>query len=213
MFCSQCGTDLPKDSRFCRSCGQTLGVVSTGGGAAAAVAPARIPEPKPKRSLPIWTVVGLVLLGVLGTVWFIQNASPKPLQQARAAQTPQPPPPQLHTVTTGDKAFTLNAGAATYFKLPVSAGAYNASVKGHFSATGGFGNDIEVFVMTEDDYVNWQNGHSVNTLYNSGKVTQETLNVTLPADAAMYYLVFSNKSSLLIPRAVQANVILTYYTR
>jgi hypothetical protein len=119
----------------------------------------------------------------------------------------------LHTTTTGDKAFTLNAGAATYFKFPVSAGAYNASLKGHFSATGGVGNDIEVFVMTEDDYVNWQNRHTVNTLYNSGKVTQETLNVTLPTDAGMYYLVFSNKSSWLVPRAVQANVNLTYYTR
>jgi hypothetical protein len=213
MFCSKCGTDLPADSRFCRSCGQTLGVVSTGGGAAAAVAPARIPAPAPKRGLPIWTVVGLVLLAVLGTVWYIQNANSKLSPQVHAAQTPQPSQPQLHTVTMNDKAFTINAGAAIYFKLPVSAGAYNASVKGHFAATGGFGNDIEVFVMTEDDYVNWQNGHSVNTLYNSGKVTQETLNVTLPADAGMYYLVFSNKSSLLIPRAVQANVVLTYYTR
>ena len=43
MFCAKCGADLPNDSRFCRSCGQTLGVVSVGGGAAAAVAPARIP--------------------------------------------------------------------------------------------------------------------------------------------------------------------------
>ena len=73
--------------------------------------------------------------------------------------------------------------------------------------------DIEVFVMTQDDYVNWQNGHTVNTLYNSGKVTQETLNVTLPTDAGTYCLVFSNKSSWLTPRAVQANVNLTYYTR
>lgn len=156
----------------------------------------------------------LVLVGALGAVWYIQDVSSKPLPQVRAAQTPtQVPQPQLHTTATGDKAFTLNAGAATYFKFPVSAGAYNASLKGHFSATGGVGNDIEVFVMTEDDYVNWQSGHSVNTLYNSGKVTQETLNVTLPTDAGTYYLVFSNKSSWLVPRAVQATVNLTYYTR
>jgi hypothetical protein len=214
VFCTKCGTDLPNDSRFCRSCGQTLSVVSTGGGgAAAAVGPARILETKPKRSLTIWTVVGLALLGVLGTVLYIQNVTSNPLPQVRAAQTPQAPPPQLHTVTTGDKAFTLSVGAATYFKFPVTAGAYDASLKGHFSATGGVGNDIEVFVMTEDDYVNWQNGHKVNTLYNSGTVTQDTLNVTLPTDAATYCLVFSNKSSWLTPRAVQANVNLTYYTR
>jgi zinc-ribbon domain len=53
MFCTKCGTDLPDDSRFCRSCGQTLGSVSTGGGAAAA--PARIATPaKPKNRFTYW---------------------------------------------------------------------------------------------------------------------------------------------------------------
>jgi hypothetical protein len=158
-------------------------------------------------------MVGLVLVGALGAVWLIQEMTSKPVPQVPAVQTRQVPQPQLHTVTTGDKAFTLNAGAANYFTFPVSAGAYNVSLKGPFSAAGGVGNDIEVFVMTQDDYVNWQNGHTVNTLYNSGKVTQETLNVTLPTDAGTYCLVFSNKSSWLTPRAVQANVNLTYYTR
>ena len=107
----------------------------------------------------------------------------------------------------------MPAGGANYFKFEVPAGGYNANLKGHFSATGGSGSDIETFVITEDDYVNWHNGHSVHTLYNSGKVTQETLNVALPADAGTYYLVFSNKFSFLAPKAVQANVALGYYTR
>jgi hypothetical protein len=95
----------------------------------------------------------------------------------------------------------------------VPAAGYNANLKGHFSATGGFNNDIEAFVMTEDDYVNWQNGHTVKTLYSSGRVTQESVNIPLPSDAGTYYLVFSNKFSLLIPKAVGANVNLTYYSR
>jgi hypothetical protein len=41
MFCSHCGTNHPDDSQFCRKCGQTLAVVTSTGGAAAAVAPAR----------------------------------------------------------------------------------------------------------------------------------------------------------------------------
>jgi len=65
MFCAKCDADLPNDSRFCRSCGQTLGVVSVGGGAAAAVAPARIPAHEPKSSNAVWSVVGLVLLFAL----------------------------------------------------------------------------------------------------------------------------------------------------
>jgi hypothetical protein len=97
MFCSQCGTDIPEESRFCRSCGQTLGSVSTGGGAAAAAAPARIPAPvpEPKSKFTTWTVAGLALLLVLGAVWHVQNTTTKPLPQP--AQAPRP---QLHTQTT-----------------------------------------------------------------------------------------------------------------
>ena len=75
----------------------------------------------------------------------------------------------------------------------------------------GLSNDIEVFVMPEDDFVNWQNGHPAKTLYNSGRVTVGTLNVNLPADAGTYYLVFSNKSSLLTQRNVLVDAALTYY--
>jgi hypothetical protein len=45
MFCSQCGTDHSDDSQFCRKCGRSLAVATTGGGAAAAVAPARTKTP------------------------------------------------------------------------------------------------------------------------------------------------------------------------
>ncbi|HYM74966.1 MAG TPA: zinc-ribbon domain-containing protein [Candidatus Dormibacteraeota bacterium] len=212
MFCSKCGTDMPEDSRFCRSCGQTVGAaVSTGGGVAAAAAPARIPtrvSPQPKSKSTLGIVAGLVLLLVLGAVWYVQNTTSRPMPSA--AQAPQP---QLHTQTTGDKAFTVSAGGTYVYKFEVLAGAYNVNLKGHFSATGGVGNDIEAYLLTEDDLVNWQNGHTVHALYNSGRVTQETVNVVLPADAGKYCLVFSNKFSFLTPKAVQTNIALTYYTR
>jgi len=54
-------------------------------------------------------------------------------------------------------------------------------------ATGGRGNDIQVYLVNGDEYVNLQNGHPANTYYNSGKVTQDTLSVRLPSDAAIYY--------------------------
>jgi hypothetical protein len=211
MFCMKCGTDLPDNSRFCRTCGQTLDPVSTGGGAAAA--PARITprESKPPKSSIAWSVVGVIVLLVLGVSWYAQNAKTRPLPlPEQSARTQQP---QLHTTATGDKAFTVAAGSVFYFKLPVPAGAYDVNLKGHFSATGGSGNDIDVLVITEDDYVNWNNGHTVHALYNSGQITQETLTVPLPRDAATYYLVFNNKFSLLTPKAVQVNAALTYYTR
>jgi len=68
-------------------------------------------------------------------------------------------------------------------------------------------------VLTEDGLTNCQNGHSATPLYNSGRVTQDSVNIALPSDAGTYYLVFSNKFSLLTPKAVQTNITLTYYSR
>ncbi len=91
MFCAKCGTDLPDGSRFCRSCGQTLGVVSVGGGAAAAVAPARIPAPEPRSSNPIWSIIGLVLLlAVIATSWYVREKTLSSLPQPQAEQVTQP---------------------------------------------------------------------------------------------------------------------------
>ena len=63
------------------------------------------------------------------------------------------------------------------------------NLKGHFSATGGAGSDIEAYLLTEDELVKWRTGHAVETLCNSGRVTQETVNVRLPGDAAKYAFV------------------------
>ena len=101
----------------------------------------------------------------------------------------------------------------TNYKFTVPAGASNVTLKGHFTASGGSGSDIQVVVVNEDEYVNWQNGHPTKTFYNSGKLTQGSINITLPSDPTTYYVVFSNKFSLLTPKAVQASVDLSYYTR
>ena len=209
MFCTKCGTDLPNDSRFCRSCGQTLGAVSTGGGAAAA--PARIATPaKPKSRFTYWHYVALLILVFIGGTWYVQNMKGRGLSLPEQSTRPQP---QSHTQGTGDKAFTVNAGGIYYFTFEMPDGPFNATLKGHFAATGGTGNDVEAFVVTEDDFVNWQKGHPVKALYNSGRVTQETLNLSLPPNPGKYLLVFSNKFSLLTPKALQADITLTYYTR
>jgi hypothetical protein len=44
VFCPKCGAEHSDDSQFCSKCGRGLAVSVTSGGAAAAVAPARIPE-------------------------------------------------------------------------------------------------------------------------------------------------------------------------
>ena len=215
MFCSNCGVDLPDDSQFCRKCGQAQSVTSASSGAAAAVAPARIPvaatRPQGSTAKWGWVLALLLLLVICWAGWQVGVHSY--YRPPSASQQPLAPPERPHTQSTGNVAFTVNAQGANNYKFTVPAGAFNVTLKGHFAATGGSGNDIEVFVVAEDEYVNWQNGHPTKAFYNSGKVTQDSINLTLPSDATNYYVVFSNKFSLLTPKAVQASIDLNFYTR
>lgn len=210
MFCTNCGIDLPDDSQFCRKCGRAQGVTpATSAAPAPAVAPAPVlVATQPKSNTLLKVVCGLPLFFLI--CWIVWHASLGAF--GGHATAPQQPPVQHGKLSLPNGAFTVGAGSASNYKFVVPAGAFSVTMKGHFTATGGFGNDIEVFVVTEDEFVNWQNGHPTKALYNSGKVTQDSINLTLPADAAAYYVVFSNKSSLLIPRAVQADIDVNFYT-
>lgn len=216
MFCRFCGTTLPDDSTFCQSCGKSLTTnpISSGTGAAPALAPIQPPAPQPtakKKQNPMVAGVLVVIL-VLVVIWWAANkqdsASTSPTFRPSTSSVPQP---QLHRVTIGSGAITVNAATYAYFTLNVPSGANNVRLQGRFSATGGSGNDIEVFLLSDSQYTNWQNGHSTPTFYNSGKVTVNDLNVTLPNDAGTYYLVFNNKFSLFSPKAVEEHLALTYY--
>lgn len=205
MFCSKCGTDLPDDSQFCRKCGQALANTPTGGREVSAPV-----GPKPRRSIAIWFLAPLLLLVVCWAIWQMNEHG------AYGTGTPShqsmPFFRQLHRVTIGTGALTVPASNFTYYKLPVPLGATDVRVQGRFSATGGAGNDIEVYLLNQDSFTNWQNGHTAGTFYNSGKVTVGELSATLPNDAGTYYLVFDNRFSLLSPKAVQESMSLTYYS-
>jgi len=118
---------------------------------------------------------------------------------------------QQRTFTFKNRDLHLNALNYGYFKLDVPSGATSVNLRGNFTASGGFTNDVEVYVLSADDYVNWQNRHAAKSFYSSGKVTVGTLNVNLPADAGTYYVVFNNRFSLLTQRTVLVDASLTYY--
>jgi hypothetical protein len=59
--------------------------------------------------------------------------------------------------------------------------------------------------------VNWQNRHAAQAIYKSGKVTVGNFSFNLPQQAATYYLVFDNRFSLLSPKSIHINAVLTYY--
>src|SRR5437870_2864566 len=171
MYCAECGNQIPEGHGFCSKCGQQAGV--------------RRKTPARKTFL----VGGIIFVLALVAVGFWANQS----SSSRAA-TPQvnvqPPQPKLYTQAIGNTAFTVNAETDMYYKFSVPSEASDVKLQGHFSAMGGAGNDIVVFVLSDDAFVNWQNGHQSGTFYNSGKVTQDTVDVSLPSDPRTYYLVF-----------------------
>jgi hypothetical protein len=69
---------------------------------------------------------------------------------------------------------------------------------------------IEVLVQTDSAFNSWQNGRASSSLYHSAPVPTGTVRADIPAGAGVYYLVFSNKSSPTLSKAVHANVLLRY---
>ena len=212
MFCPKCGGSVADDAEFCSKCGKSLGV-SVGGGAAAA--PARIQQKAERKGVKTSYVVVLllVLVGFFGYV-ALQLRHEASLRSVQVVQQPQQPPLRQHRTTFGGGALTVAQGHRSYYKMEVPADAINVKLQGHFAATGGSGNDIIVSVMNEEGFINSQNGHGNNALWETeGKVTVGDIDLTLPDGAGTYYLIFSNTFSLLSPKAIQENIALTYLSR
>jgi hypothetical protein len=218
VLCSLCSTNLPDGSQFCLKCGQP--VISTADSAALAPAPASgIARPQPlrvrrQRRIVLWLLV-LVLLGAV--MWAATSESP-------AAQQVQEFVRWSHAQTIVDAAVSVNPRSFSSCEFTVPPGALNVSVTGEFSAAAGSprngtsnrnesGKDrdpgIEAYVLTDTAFAVWSSGYSTQTQYESGPVANAIINAPLPAGAAVYHLVFSNKIS---PRAktVHATVLLRY---
>ncbi len=119
-------------------------------------------------------------------------------QQARPVSQNQP----LTMLPIVQQSFTVGAGKYVWYRFTITG--QNARVIGRFQATGGSGNDVEVFILGQDEFTNFQNGHNVNTWFNSGRATVSSINQQMPPGA--YYLVFSNTFSMMTPKAVNAGI-------
>lgn len=117
--------------------------------------------------------------------------------------------PSSHTENIVNGLVTVNAGAYEDYQFVVPSGASSIQVSGSFTASGGSGNDIKVYIMDSINFINWQNGHSANTYYNSGQVTTSTISATLPSSGT-YYLVYDNTFSIISQKNVNTQVNLSY---
>lgn len=94
--------------------------------------------------------------------------------------------------------FTVSPGHYVYIKFEVPE--EGAHIVGKFRATGGSGNDIEVYIFDEDAFENFKNGHEAPTYYNSRRVTVGKIDLRLKG--GVYYLVFNNSFSIFSNKVV-----------
>ncbi|MGA8508167.1 MAG: hypothetical protein WB762_21380 [Candidatus Sulfotelmatobacter sp.] len=130
-------------------------------------------------------------------------------EMVRAAA--QNPKPQLHTLNIGQGALSVAAMHYSVYTLPVPEGARGVKVQGHFQATGGLRNDIEVLLLNDEQFTNWKNRNATPVYYNSGKITVGDVQATLPDGSGTYYLVFNNNFSLMTAKAVVFTGTMIYY--
>jgi hypothetical protein len=121
---------------------------------------------------------------------------------------PQPTP---HSDLIANTTFNVSAGSWRYYTIDVTYVMLSPHLAGTFTASGGSGNDIRVFVMTDTDYVNWSNGHAVYPEYSSGQLTTGSFDVYLSTGS--YYLVYDNSFSSVSDKNVTTTVRLNYDTQ
>ena len=202
MNCPKCNTEIPDTSQFCAQCGAPL----TAYGKSVA-----------RSKTPAWLVVFVFSFLALMAYVIVHMVNDMEKETANTSKAPTvkappqlPPPPQPHFVRIVNTAITVNAGSFAWYPFSVPENANTLAVTGHFTATGGSGNDIIVYILDEDGLANLKNGHPTRTYYNSEKVTQSSIQAVLPPAPGTYYLVFDNRFSLLTPKAVQVNASLSY---
>jgi hypothetical protein len=199
MHCPHCANDIPEGSKFCNHCGT----------------PPQAPiGTKSAKGSGLMFLAGLAVAGIIAGAFYLTQGQPsatKPTTTVLAAQ-PVPPAPVLqpHSDTIVDTAFTVESGKWTAYKFEVPPNAKSVKVNGHFAASGGAKNSIEVFLTNEDGIANFKNRNPYKRFYSSGRVTQNSLNVSLPPAPDTYYLVFDNRFALLIARAVKADATVSY---
>jgi hypothetical protein len=98
----------------------------------------------------------------------VSQANERKYYGAGSGSQPQRPQLRFYIIKLDNPAFIVNRGASYSFKLTVPAGASNVKLQGHCVASGGSGNDVEVWVLTEDIFANCENRHSATLCIAAG---------------------------------------------
>lgn len=214
LGCSKCGATLPAEAQFCLKCGKPVSMPLKESVKIEEPVVQLAPPRVRKRRIVLWVLLGLLLGGFL---WAATSDNP-------FAQGVQELVGWKHDQTILETPFSVTAHNFRYYKFDLPEGSTNVSIVGQFavspaekkagSAKANTGetedSDVEVYVLSEPAFAVWQNGYATSSVYESGRVSQGTMQADLPAGAGVYYLIFSDKFSAKTAKSVNATVVLRY---
>jgi ribosomal protein L40E len=227
--CARCGTSLPEGSQFCLKCGQPVSSEFPAP-ESHSVLPRSKPEPltppvvqipesvsrpssaRPRRgSRALWYLI----VFSLAALWISLSNDPiaEPLRDQFTG---------ARTQTIVEAPVTVKAQSFSYYEFMVPPGAVNVRLTGEFSSEArgvretksnkGSDGNIEAYVLTDSAFVVWRNGYATGSRYESGNVSQGTIDAPLPAGSGIYYLVLNNRFSQRTEKTVHLTALLHYQT-
>lgn len=203
MVCPHCQEIIPDNSGFCNLCGAKISVATE-----------LKDQPSSKSNTAIiLVVVGLIIIAILFVIWTKNTSNIN--RGGAVPQTPdavqvRPPGPQWQHKEDGPRGevVTIQPRAYSVRELNVPDNMRNYRIQLKFNAEGGSGNDVMVYLLDSDSYVNWKNGHAYRQYYGSGKVTVGGFDVRLMP--GKYYIVFSNKMSMFSNKVLRTDTTVEY---
>jgi hypothetical protein len=205
MFWFKPGSEFANDSQFFRMFGCQLTAASTV--ANATTIPTEVRKSAVRPALILVVGLCLVILGSMIDRFLHQQLTTVP-------QTPfklMSPGWQLETVPIGQGALSVAARHYAFYTLTVPGYAHSVRVSGHFQTTGEVGNDIDVYVLNDEQFTDWKKGSETHTYYASGKATVGDVHASLPDGHGTYYLVFNNGFSALTAKVVTFNGLMVFF--
>jgi hypothetical protein len=164
-----------------------------------------------RRRIVLWTLLALFLALI---VWAVASNNPF-AQGIQDLLGSKPDRPIL------DKQFAIAAHSFRYYQFDVPERSKKVAVVGHFTISvrtnpgdraergQDSGGDIEVYVLSESAFADWQRGSTAASVYDSGRISQSKVHKDLPG-AGAYYLVFSNKFDPTASKTINATISLRY---
>ena len=166
-----------------------------------------------EHKAPPWMIALSLVLGGALLLLGLSNVSPARSESARPTYPDTQSPQRVRWVPVSEKIatgqITVKSRGSVPFRVQITPEMRNAHLVGKFTASGGSGNDIAAVLASEEEFTNWNNGHSAKVYYSTdGQKTTDQLDVSL--SPGTYIFAFSNRLSPSTDKYVMTDIELDY---